>query len=101
MSEQNLKTDAENGEDPSPLMKDFDDFGKEDKLDTLSWYMVVFGFVSLALAGLCLYLKTIHYRDFLLNGNLLGQYLMMLGVALYVGGRAIKYYKRFKNKETG
>ncbi len=101
MSEQNLKTDAGNGEDQSPPFKDFDDFGKEDKLDTLSWYMVVFGFVALALAGLCFYLKTIHYRDFLLNGNLLGNYLLMFGVTLYVAGRAIKYYKRFKNKETG
>jgi hypothetical protein len=71
---------------------------QEQKLDTLGWYMVVFGFIVLGLAGLCFYLKRISYRDFSLNGNVLGNYLLMVGICLYVGGRAIKYYQRYKRK---
>ncbi len=75
-------------------------FEKEDKLDLLSWYLVLFGFIILGLAGVCLYMQRISYRDFYLNGRVLGNYLLMLGICLYMGGRSIKYYRKYRRKRS-
>ena len=100
MTDQNLKSDSVNPSADASMKKQFQDFGKEDGADLLSWYMVVFAFISIAIAGLCIYLRTIHYRDFSLNGVVMGNYFLLLGAALYIGGRAIKYAKRFKKNKA-
>lgn len=98
MTEENLKPDSNDADFLKYSDTQFKDLGKEDLADTLSWYMIVFSLISIAIAGLCIYLRQIHYRDFTLNGRLLGNYFLMFGAALYVGGRAIKYMKRFKKR---
>ena len=106
MNEQNLKSEQEHehpqGQEQlnaeTPIRGSFIDFEKEDRVDTFAWYLVVFGFITLGLAALCFYLRRISYRDFSLNGNVLGNYLLMVGICLYIGGRGIKYYKRYKRK---
>jgi hypothetical protein len=101
MTEQKLDTGDQLEEKNNPVSGSFVDFEKESKLDTLGWYLVVFGFISLGLAGLCLYLQRIKYRDFTINGNVLGNYLLMFGIFLYVAGRAIKYYQRYQRRKAG
>lgn len=92
------KIPINNGKEESPtLTGGYAEFQKKDAmLDTVAWYMVVFGFILLALAGVCLYSRVIHYRDFSINGTVLGNYLLILGICLYAAGRAIKYYRKFK-----
>ena len=98
MSELDPNANENQGEGKLPPPGSFLSFEKEDKLDLLSWYLVFFGFIVLGLAGICLYLKQISYRDFYINGRVLGNYLLMLGICLYLSGRGIKYYKRYRRK---
>ncbi|MDB5049794.1 MAG: hypothetical protein JWO30_2865 [Fibrobacteres bacterium] len=95
---------TENGKfDPSA----YDSFGKEDGLATVSWYLVAIGIGLLVLAALCLYLdrtgsrEFFKHKDFSLNPNVLGRYLLLAGFVSYAGGRAITYYRRFRKRQQG
>jgi hypothetical protein len=70
----------------------------QGKLDTLSWYLVVLGFVAILFAALCIYLAQIRYRDYVLNARVLGGYLLGLGISLYAVGRGISYFRRFQRR---
>jgi hypothetical protein len=73
----------------------------KSRLDTLSWYLVVIGFMSIAAAGLFLFLREIRYQDYVLNGVALGRYMLLLGGASYVAGRVLSYYRRFRKQKAG
>ena len=73
--------------------------------DQISWFMVLFGFISILTAGLFFYLQRnhpLHYRtggaEYTLNANKLGQYFLMFGIVLYFLGRIIRYYQRFQRR---
>lgn len=70
-------------------------------LDTVSWYLLVFGIMSIAAAALFLYLREIRYQDYVLNGVALGRYLLLAGAVSYVAGRALAYYRKFRKKQAG
>ncbi len=78
----------------------YQDLHKETKADLLSWYMIVFGLICLALAGLFIYLGNINYKDFYINGHAMGNYLLMAAMALYFGGRIIKFVSKKKKSKT-
>ena len=67
---------------------DYESFGREDKLATVSWYLVASGIISLILAALCLWMGRIGatefftHKDFSLNPNALGRYLLLAGIDL-------------------
>jgi hypothetical protein len=73
---------------------------RQSPLDMLAWYLVAAGIMALAAAGLFIFLRTIHYRDFTLNGAALGRYLLIAGIISYVAGRVIAYYRRFQRRKT-
>ncbi len=79
--------------------QDFSEFQGKSKWAELSWYLVVFGFIAIAVAGLCIYLQRIAYRDFTMNSVLLGRYFLMAGITMYLAGRGIAYYQRLKKKK--
>ena len=57
------------------------------------------GFIAIVLAALCFFLyrnRPLSYNDFSLNANVLGRYLLTVGLVCYVIGRAIQYVRRFK-----
>jgi hypothetical protein len=95
---------TENGKfDP----KAYDSFGKQEGLATVSWYLVTTGIVLLVFAALCLYLdrtgsrEFFKHKDFALNPNVLGRYLLLAGIISYAAGRAITYYRRFRKRAPG
>lgn len=71
------------------------------KLDTLSWYLLVIGLMSIGFAGVFLFLKEIRYEDYVLNGVALGRYMLLAGAVSYVGGRGISYYRKYQRKKAG
>ena len=90
-----LMTQIETGTEPhAPL-------DEKNRLDTLSWYLVVIGFMSIAAAGLFLFLREVRYQDYVLNGVALGRYLLLLGGGCYVVGRVLSYYRRFRKQKAG
>ena len=78
--------------DPDPLGT------RSTALANLSWYLMAVGFLAIAAAGLFLFLREIRYQDYVLNGAVLGRYLLMAGVASYFAGRIITYYRKFRKK---
>ena len=74
---------------------------EKNRLDTLSWYLVVIGFMAIAAAGLFLFLREIRYQDYVLNGVALGRYLLVIGGLSYVAGRILAYYRRFRKQKAG
>lgn len=74
---------------------------EKNALDTLSWYLVAIGFMSIAAAGLFLFLREIRYQDYVLNGVALGRYLLVAGALFYVAGRFLSYYRRFRKRKAG
>jgi hypothetical protein len=74
---------------------------KRTWVDELSWYCMVMGFIGLLLAGLCFFFyrnRPLVYSDFSIDANVLGKYLLMLGMASYAGGRAIFYARRYQRR---
>ena len=69
---------------------------QKEWLSELSWYLMVLGFVSILVAGLCFYLVRIQYHDFFINATALGRYLLFGGITAYAVGRGITYYRRFR-----
>ncbi|MDB5103638.1 MAG: hypothetical protein JWP91_1327 [Fibrobacteres bacterium] len=99
MAEQEQET--ENGKfDPAA----FDSLGKKDGLATVSWYLVTTGIIALVFAAICLWMGRtgstafFSHKDFALNPNALGRYLILIGIAFYAAGRAITYYLRFRKR---
>jgi hypothetical protein len=85
----------------------FESLGQEDKLSTLSWYLVAIGIVALVLAALCLVLDRsgsrgfFSHKDFALNPNALGRLLLLVGIISYAAGRIITYVRRFRKRRAG
>lgn len=79
---------------------DYSGLHRQNGLDTLSWYLMATGFMALIAAGLFIFLKTIHYRDYDLNASVLGRYLLVGGVVCYFIGRGISYYRRFQRRKA-
>lgn len=83
---------------------DFKSFGQEEKLATVSWYLVAMGIISLVLAAVCLWMGRIGatefftHKDFSLNPYALGRYLLLAGIGFYAAGRVITYYRRFRKR---
>lgn len=73
----------------------------KNTLDTVSWYLVVVGFLAIVAAGLFFFLREIRYQDYVLNGVALGRYMLGAGVVSYFAGRALSYYRRFRKKKAG
>lgn len=71
------------------------------RLDTLSWYLMVTGFMAILAAGLFLFLREIQYEDYVLNGLVLGRYMLGAGVLLYFSGRILSYYRKYRKKKAG
>ena len=92
--EEDLKSEPDAREAPAPGFA----LHEEDRLDSLSWYLVVLGFISILLSGLCFYLAQIRYRDYVLNATALGRYLLFAGILAYGVGRMISYYKRYRRR---
>ena len=69
-------------------------------LDTFAWYLRAIGFLSLAAAGLFIFLKTIPYREYALNGTVLGRYLLMIGIACYFAGRGVSYWRIYQGRKA-
>jgi hypothetical protein len=68
-------------------------------VDELSWYLLVMGFITILLAGLCFFLfrnRPLTYADFSIDANALGKYLMIAGLLAYVAGRIIHYTRKFR-----
>lgn len=74
---------------------------EDTKLDTLSWYLLVIGLMAIAFGGLLLFLKELHYRDYVLNGVVLSRYMLLAGGGFYVSGRLLSYYRRYQRKKSG
>ena len=80
------------------------DFGEDvpkrkNWVDEVSWYLLIMGFISILLAGVCFFLyrnKPLTYADFSIDANTLGKYLLILGLLAYVVGRGIHYTRRFQ-----
>ena len=70
-------------------------------LDTLSWYLVVVGFLAIIAAGLFFFLREIRYQDYVLNGVAMGRYLLGAGFLSYLAGRLLSYYRKFRKKKAG
>ncbi len=78
-------------------------FEKPPWTERLSRTLVIGGFVSILLAGLCFYLSRNHplqYDDFVIDANLLGKYLLMAGAMSYFLGR-ILFYRHRMGKRKG
>ena len=84
------------------LPSNIDAYGdlQDSRWDTLRFYLMVTGVICLLAAGLFIYVKHIHYRDYILNGSVLGRYLLFAGLFFYFSGRAITYYQRFQRKKA-
>ncbi len=70
-------------------------------VDELSWYLLIMGFISILLSGLCFFLyrnKPLTYADFSIDANTLGKYLLMIGLLAYVVGRGIHYTRRLQKR---
>ena len=70
-------------------------------LDTVSWYLVVVGFLAILAAGLFLFLREIRYQDYVLNGLVLGRYMLVAGMVSYFTGRILSYYRKYRKKKAG
>jgi hypothetical protein len=77
-----------------------EDLYRQNGLDLFAWYLMAAGFIALAAAGLFIFLKTINYRDYALNGSVLGRYLLMAGMICYFAGRSISYYRRYQRRKA-
>ncbi len=81
------------------------DLGEKTALDTLSWYLIATGVMALLFAALCLIMDRTGHRDFFahkdfsINPNFLGRWLLMASICLYGAGRAIVYYQRFSKRK--
>lgn len=82
----------------------FESLGREDRLASVSWYLVATGIVALVLAALCLWMGRsgstafFSHKDFALNPIALGRLLLLVGIVFYAAGRAITYYRRFRKR---
>jgi hypothetical protein len=68
----------------------------------VSWYLLVLGFTAILLAGVCFFLyrdRPLTYSDFSINTNVLGRYLLGIGLVSYVLGRAIHYTRRLRARK--
>jgi hypothetical protein len=89
-------------EKPSPSA--YQSMGREDGLATVSWYLVATGIIALVLAAVCLWMGRtgttafFSHKDFALNPNALGRYLLLAGIVFYAAGRVITYYRRFRKR---
>lgn len=70
-------------------------------VDTLSWYLLVVGLMCIVFAGLFLYLREIRYQDYVLNGVVLGRYMLLAGAVSYVAGRILSYYRKYQRRKAG
>jgi hypothetical protein len=77
-----------------------EDLYRQNAMDTLAWYLMATGFIALAAAGIFIFLKTINYRDYVLNGSALGRYFLIGGMIFYFAGRGISYYRRFQRRKA-
>ncbi len=71
--------------------------------DTVAWYLLVMGFVCILTGGLFFWLYRegkLRYDDFILNGNALGLYFLMVGVSAYVIGRVMSHWLRIKRRRA-
>jgi hypothetical protein len=93
-----------NTENEKPDPTAFESFGREDRLASVSWYLVATGIVALVLAALCLWMGRsgatafFSHKDFALNPIALGRLLLLVGIIFYAAGRAITYYRRFRKR---
>ncbi len=95
-------TDRLGGEKLDPSV--YDAFGKEDRVSSISWYLITSGIVALVLAGICLWMGRtgatafFSHKDFSLNPVALARYLLLAGLVFYATGRGIAYWRRFKKR---
>src|SRR5688500_10453847 len=83
----------------SPGQSESDPLGtRSTPMDTLSWYLLVVGFLAIVTAGLFLFLREIRYQDYVLNGTVLGRYFLIAGATSYFAGRIITYTRRIRKK---
>lgn len=93
-----------NTENAKPDPSAFEAFERQDRLASVSWYLVATGIIVLVLAALCLWMGRsgatafFSHKDFSLNPIALGRYLLLVGVAFYAAGRIITYYRRFRKR---
>jgi hypothetical protein len=98
---------TENGK-PGPSepesIEPFESLGREDRLASVSWYLVATGIVALVLAAICLWMGRsgatafFSHKDFALNPIALGRLLLLVGILFYAAGRVITYYRRFRKR---
>jgi hypothetical protein len=70
-------------------------------VDTLAWYLLVMGFISILTGGLFFWLYrqgSLRHAEYVLNGNALGSYLLIIGVASYMVGRGLSHYRRLRRR---
>lgn len=100
MAEQESLQSENGNQDPDA----YKSIGREDGLASVSWYLVATGIVSLVLAAICLWMGRIGatdfftHKDYSLNPNALGRYLLLAGIVFYAAGRVITYYRRFRKR---
>jgi hypothetical protein len=83
--------------DYSPLV------AEKNWMDTLSWYLLVMGFLAILTGGLFFWLYrqgSLRHADYVLNGNALGRYFLIGGVASYMVGRGLSHYRRIRRRRT-
>lgn len=91
-------------ENGKPAPSAYEGFEREDRLASLSWYLVAAGIIALVLAALCLLMGRtgatafFTHKDFSLNPIALGRYLLLVGILFYAAGRVITYYRRFRKR---
>jgi hypothetical protein len=71
----------------------------KSRLETVSWYLLATGIMCIVAAALFLFLREIRYQDYVLNGVVLGRYLLLGGAVLYVVGRGLSYYGKFRRRQ--
>lgn len=68
----------------------------------VSWYLLIVGFSAIVLAGVCFFLyrnQSLTFNDFSINTNVLGRYLLGIGLVSYILGRAIHYTRRLRERK--
>lgn len=70
-------------------------------VDTLSWYLLVIGFLAILAGGLMFWMYRngqLRYEDYLLNGNALGGYFLIIGISCYLVGRILSHVQRSRRR---
>jgi hypothetical protein len=76
---------------------------KKTWVDTLSWYMLVMGFIGILTGGLMFWLYRsgqLRYEDYVLNGNVLGGYFLIAGISCYLVGRVLSHVQRLRRRRN-